>query len=142
MHNSLQIQGHHLDQHQLGWQILGEDAHLPTDTRPLSWPIQLGWTNMPPSPKKSKADISHYGEGKILYRGKVKESKRKAKGLNWIWKGKVFSLRTEEGETKKGKNNFKGYNMCLVDIKIDEKGTGGENTLEAEEDTDLFLSSS
>ncbi len=32
--------------------------------------------------------------------------------------------------------------MCLVDIKIDEKGTGGENTLEAEEDTDLFLSSS
>jgi hypothetical protein len=41
-----------------------------------------GLNKYAPPQKKSKADISHYGEGKILYRGKVKESKRKAKGLN------------------------------------------------------------
>jgi hypothetical protein len=45
MHNSLQIQGHHLDKHSWAEQILREDAQLATDTRPPCWLIQLGWTD-------------------------------------------------------------------------------------------------
>ncbi len=45
MHNSLQIQGHLVDWYSWAEQILREDAQLSADTRPPSWPVQLGWTD-------------------------------------------------------------------------------------------------